>query len=202
MGAGGLHRPSLAQSLAAAGIACAMLAAVTAVTDTASRRTIADWVWPPAPQLAGDRVVEPPTRLRIPRIEVDTPLEVLDVDQSGAMTLPSDYLVAGWYRRSAAPGDPGPAVIAGHVDSRTGEAVFFRLDELRAGDLIEVDRGGRKLTFRVDSTGRFPKDRIPTDAVYAPTPVPTLRLITCGGAFDYDRNSYHDNVIVFAVAVT
>jgi len=195
-------RITLARGLGAAGLVCALIAGYTAVTEATGGRTIVDWIWPPSPQLAGDRVAEPPTRLRIPRIGVDSPLEVLDLDQSGAMTLPSDYMVAGWYRRSAAPGEPGPAVIAGHVDSRTGIAVFFRLSELRAGDTIEVDRAGRRLTFRVESTGRFPKDHVPVDQVYAPTPVPTLRLITCGGAFDYARNSYDDNVIVFASAVT
>jgi LPXTG-site transpeptidase (sortase) family protein len=188
--------------LAAAGLVCALVAGVTAVTDSPRRLPAADWIWPPPPQLWADRNIEPPTRLRIPRINVDSPLETLDLDPSGAMTLPSDYQIAGWYQRGAAPGDPGAAVIAGHVDSRTGAAVFFRLGELRAGDTIEVDRGGRRVMFRVTSTGRYPKSQIPTDLVYAPTPVPTLRLITCGGTFDYDRDTYLDNVVVFAALVT
>ena len=194
-------RMRLPAVLAAAGLACALVAGLTALTGSPTLPA-ADWIWPPPPQLWADRNIEPPTRLRIPRINVDSPLETLDLDPSGAMTLPSDYQIAGWYQRGAAPGDPGAAVIAGHVDSRTGTAVFFRLGELRAGDTVEVDRGGRRITFRVTSTGRYPKSDVPVDLVYAPTPVPTLRLITCGGNFDHERNTYVDNVVVFAVVVT
>jgi LPXTG-site transpeptidase (sortase) family protein len=142
---------------------------------------------------------EPPTRLRISAIGVDTSLERLGLDARGALRPPSDFGHAGWYADGNRPGDVGPAVIAGHVDSKTGPAVFFRLHELRAGDTVEVAVGERWVKFRVLAVRRYPKNQFPTEDVYAPTPNPQLRLITCGGAFDTSRRSYVDNVVVYAV---
>jgi sortase (surface protein transpeptidase) len=142
-----------------------------------------------------------PTRVRIPAIGVDSPLERLRLDAGGALTPPADFAEAGWYADGTVPGDVGPAVIAGHIDSTRGPAVFFRLDRLHAGDLVEVARGGDWLAFRVVAVDRYPKRAFPTAAVYGPTPDPQLRLITCGGAFDRSRRSYVDNTVVFAVGV-
>jgi Sortase domain len=142
----------------------------------------------------------PPTRLRIRSIGVDASLERLHRDAAGALSTPRDYDQPGWYAEGTPPGDTGPAVIAGHVDSRSGPAVFFRLHELRDGDVIEVERGGRWLTFRVVGSEWHPKQAFPTAEVYGPTPTPQLRLITCGGDFDRSRRSYTDNLVVFAVA--
>ncbi|MEV4541070.1 class F sortase [Micromonospora echinaurantiaca] len=142
----------------------------------------------------------PPNRVRVPRIGVDAPLTVLGLDASGALAAPSDFDTAGWYGGGPAPGDPGPAVIAGHLDSRDGPAVFARLGELRPGDRVQVWRGDRVVSFRVTGTLRAGKDRFPTTAVYGPTPGPELRLVTCGGDFDRRRGHYRDNLVVFAVA--
>ncbi|MER7443145.1 class F sortase [Micromonospora avicenniae] len=141
-----------------------------------------------------------PTRVRVPRIGVDSSLTVLGLDRDRALVPPADFDVAGWYGGGPAPGDPGPAVIAGHLDSRRGPAVFARLDELRTGDTVEVRRGGQWLSFRVTGSLRTRKDSFPTAAVYGPTPGPELRLITCGGDFDRRRRHYVDNVVVFALA--
>jgi sortase (surface protein transpeptidase) len=107
---------------------------------------------------------------------------------------------AGWYADGTAPGDVGPAVIAGHVDSRTGRAVFHRLRELRRGDRIEVSRGGRTVTFTVVAAAYHPKAAFPTGRVHAATPARALRLITCGGGYDRSVRSYRDNLVVYAVA--
>ncbi len=141
-----------------------------------------------------------PTRVRLPALEVDSSLEHLGVDDSRALVPPSDFRRAGWFTGGPAPGDTGPAVIVGHVDSREGPAVFFRLAELTAGDDVLVDRAdGTTARFTVVSVGRYPKDRFPTERVYGPTPRAELRLITCGGEFDRDARSYRDNVVVNAV---
>jgi LPXTG-site transpeptidase (sortase) family protein len=146
-------------------------------------------------------LVGPPARLRIPRLGVDTPLRDLGLSSTGELDPPTNYTDAGWYADGTAPGDVGPAVLAGHVDSTKGPAVFYRLSDLRPGDVIQVDRGGEWLQFQVQTVTRYPKDEFPTAAVYGPTPDPELRLITCGGTFDRSRRSYADNVVVFAVMV-
>jgi hypothetical protein len=141
-----------------------------------------------------------PTRLRIPAIRVDAPLEALHLGADGALQPPGDYARPGWYADGTKPGEVGPAVIGGHVDSRHGPAIFFRLPDLKAGDLIEVARGQVWLRFRVVRSAWYPKRRFPTADVYGPTPDPELRLITCGGDFDTSRRSYVDNLVVYAAA--
>jgi hypothetical protein len=141
-----------------------------------------------------------PTRLRVPAIGVDTRLESLRIGGDGELVPPTDFGRAGWYADGTAPGDVGPAVIAGHVDSRRGPAVFVKLRELVAGDTIEVDRGGRIARFTVVSAAWYPKSAFPTEAVYGPTPDRQLRLITCGGVFDRSLRSYRDNLVVYAVS--
>jgi len=140
-----------------------------------------------------------PVRLRIPALHVDTALQRLDVQADGAVAVPSSPTVAGWYERGPRPGQPGPAVILGHVDSHTGPGVFINLRYVRPGTDVLVDRAdGSSVTFRVTGVSRVSKTRFPTDLVYAPTLDSTLRLVTCGGSFDRARGSYRDNVIAYA----
>jgi hypothetical protein len=140
-----------------------------------------------------------PARIRIKTIALDSPLEALHVVK-GSLQPPDRFDRAGWYADGTAPGDTGPAVIAGHVDSKAGPAVFYRLRELVPGDKVEVLRGGTVVTFTVIRTAWYPKTAFPTDAVYGPTPDRQLRLITCGGVFNRALRSYRDNLVVYAVA--
>ena len=83
--------------------------------------------------------------------------------------MPGTTAVAGWYDEGPRPGQPGPAVILGHVDSTRGPGIFFDLYRLRAGTVIEVDRSdGSTAAFRVTAVYRVAKTRFPTDLVYAP----------------------------------
>jgi sortase (surface protein transpeptidase) len=107
---------------------------------------------------------------------------------------------AGWFVDGTLPGDIGPAVIAGHVDSLTGPAVFWRLHELRSGDFVWVTRSDRTVArFRVIEVAQHPRAAFPTARVYGPTPEAALRLITCAGDYDRDRGEYRDNIVVYAV---
>lgn len=142
----------------------------------------------------------PPTQVRVPAIGLNSPLETLELGKDGELVPPRRFERAGWYAGGTAPGDVGPAVLAGHVDSKAGPAVFYRLRELTVGDRIEVVRGGKVVRFTVTRTAWYPKNKFPTDQVYAPTPDRQLRLITCGGVFDHRLRSYKDNLVVYAVA--
>jgi hypothetical protein len=182
-------------ALLAAGCGSASTAAApgtTAATPTATASTAA-----PATPAAAPVVT--PTAVTIPAIGVRSPLVALHLDATGALVPPASYAVAGWYTGGPTPGDPGPAVIAGHIDSTSGPGVFYRLRDLRAGDEVDVDRSDGVLArFTVDAVREYPKGQFPTDAVYGPAPGVSLRLITCGGTFDYAVHSYRDNVVVFA----
>jgi sortase (surface protein transpeptidase) len=141
-------------------------------------------------------------RLEIPAIGVSSSLVHLGLNADGTMEVPGDFQVAGWFTGAPQPGQLGPAVIAGHVDSRTGPAVFYRLRDLRPGDEVRVVRADhRAVRFRVDSLTSYPKQALPDDAVFGATTTPALRLITCAGSFDRSRRSYRDNLVVSATRV-
>lgn len=140
-----------------------------------------------------------PWGIWIPRIGVEASLRELGLEPDGQLEVPDRAEIAGWYIGGPRPGETGPSVVAGHVDSRTGPAVFARLSELRVNDLVHVVyRSGFVTTWRVTGVEQHPKDRFPTDRVYGNLEGPGLRLITCGGDFDRSERSYEDNVIVFA----
>jgi sortase (surface protein transpeptidase) len=143
-----------------------------------------------------------PERIVIPAIGVDAEVIDLGVQDDGTMEVPTDFAQTGWFQHGPRPGRVGPALIAGHVDDRDGPAVFFRLAELSPGDQIEVHgTNGDRVVFEVRELEQHPKDAFPTERVYAGTPGPELRLVTCGGAFDQDVRSYRDNIIVYAERV-
>jgi sortase (surface protein transpeptidase) len=155
----------------------------------------------PVPQPSPQYVPEP-TSLVIPTIGVRSSLVHLGITASGALQVPSSTSVAGWYTGSARPGAIGSAVIAGHIDSVSGPGVFFRLRLLRPGNRVYVRRAdGSLAVFEVTAVRTYLKTRFPTVAVYGPEPDAQLRLITCGGTFDYATGHYLSNVIVYAVLV-
>jgi hypothetical protein len=140
-----------------------------------------------------------PVRLRIPAIGVDTGLMALGLMPDGSLEVPPDGGTAGWYSGSPTPGEPGPAVLAAHVDWKGAEGVFSDLHNLRPGDEVSVDRrDGSAARFTVARVAQYPKDRFPTDDVYGDVDSPQLRLITCGGDFDRGARSYRDNIVVYA----
>ncbi|MEU5692941.1 class F sortase [Actinosynnema sp. NPDC020468] len=166
------------------------------VAGTATGEVLPSWSNIPAPTAAVAR----PTRVRIPAIGVDSAIVDIGVDATGVLVPPEGPDVTGWFTKGSAPGDVGPALLAGHVDSHAGPAVFFRLGDLGPGDEVLVDReDGSTAKFTVATTTRVPKTAFPTDLVYAPVPTPVLRLVTCGGTLDTAARSYRDNVIVEAV---
>ena len=180
----------------------------TAGHDTAPAPTAAPGPGPdPAPDPSSEPapVVRPlppadPVRLRIPAIGVDAPVTRLQLGPGGALRPPpaDDPAPVGWYADGTSPGAVGTAVAVGHLDTRTGPAVFFGLGALTRGATVEVDRGdGHTAVFTVDAVEEYGKDSFPAQKVYADSDTPELRLITCGGS--YTRSAgYSDNVVVYA----
>lgn len=141
----------------------------------------------------------PPVALRIPSIGVRSSTIVdLGLQDDGTIEVPKNPSAPGWFTPGPTPGQLGPAVIAGHVDSDTGPAVFYRLGQLQTGDRVSVNReDGSVATFVIDRVETFEKDRFPTRAVYGATSRAELRLITCSGNYD-DDTGYDSNTIAFA----
>ncbi|WP_082598384.1 MULTISPECIES: class F sortase [unclassified Kitasatospora] len=195
MGAAALGLLVMYQSVDTGPVAPSQVAAVApAAAPTAGASSLAA---PAVPTLPRSR----PVRLWIPQLFVEAPFVELGLDRAGALEAPAkeDRNLVGWYRDGASPGERGSAVVAGHVDTTTGPAVFLMLHRLAPGNTIDITRAdGIVATFAVDSVQTFPKDRFPDQQVYADTDTAQLRLITCGGAYDRQRKDYTDNVVVFA----
>ncbi|MFI0900944.1 class F sortase [Streptomyces sp. NPDC020983] len=142
-----------------------------------------------------------PTRLVVKGIGVNAPFTALHLDPSGNLGAPpaGEKNLVGWYADGPSPGERGPAIVAGHVDTKTGPAVFLMLRLVRPGDPVEITRAdGTVAVFTVDSVEQFSKGDFPDRRVYGDTPDPQLRLITCGGSYDRSKRDYTDNVVVFA----
>ena len=143
----------------------------------------------------------PPAEVSIPAVGIDSSLVGLALNPDRTLQPPADYRQAGWYSAGSYPGDAdgAPAVIAGHVDSWNGPAVFYQLQQVKVGQQVRVTRvDGSVAVFDVYATRRYPKDAFPADAVYAPTTAAEIRVITCTGTFDKSRRSYLDNLVLFA----
>ncbi|MET7617718.1 class F sortase [Streptomyces sp. NPDC005408] len=156
------------------------------------------------PSAHGDEKAMPrsaPKRLSILEIAVDAPFTTLSIGKSGQLDAPppDDNNLVGWFKGGPSPGEPGAAIVAGHVDTKTGPAVFLQLDALKPGSKVDITRDdGTVATFKVDSVESFSKARFPDERVYSDTPDPQLRLITCGGSYDREAKDYTENVVVFA----
>ncbi|MEV0146580.1 MULTISPECIES: class F sortase [unclassified Nonomuraea] len=139
-----------------------------------------------------------PESIDIPSIDVEAPLMKLGLTKSGEVELPpyEKPKVAGWYTGSAVPGEKGASVIVGHVDTKTAPAVFYKLRKVRKGELVKVERSdGKVATYKVEAVEQVHKDRFPARKVYVDD---GLKLVTCGGTFDYAKGEYVDNIIVYA----
>ncbi|MFT7835791.1 class F sortase [Saccharothrix sp. BKS2] len=142
-----------------------------------------------------------PVEVHILALGARSTLIPLGLNADGTAEVPplEQPLQAGWYKHGPAPGDPGPAVLLGHVDGHGRPGIFHDLAELRPGDRVEVTRHDHTTAaFTVSRVDRVAKDHFPTEAVYGETTTPQLRLITCGGAFDPATGDYRDNVIAYA----
>lgn len=142
-----------------------------------------------------------PTRLSIPDIAVNAPFTQLSLDEDGHLSPPppDDTNLVGWFKDGATPGERGSSIVVGHLDTRTGPAVFAGLNQLQPGDPVYITRAdGIVARFKVDSVETFSKADFPDDLVYSDTPTPELRLITCGGTYDRKNRDYRANVVVFA----
>ncbi len=144
-----------------------------------------------------------PTSIRIPKINLDTTFEEpLGLNQDRTVETPHSFEKVGWYKNGPAPGEVGPAVVLGHVDSYKGPAVFYSLGQLKPGDRVYVTReDGSEAEFEVMYFERYRQDEFPSELVYGPVSYPALRLITCTGVYDHGTQRYSHNLVVYAKLV-
>lgn len=147
-----------------------------------------------------------PERIAIPAIDVGTQVIPIGKKSDGTLAVPKgdDIDKAAWYKNSPTPGQTGPSVIEGHIDTKDGPSVFYRLAALEPGDSIRVERAdGSTVEFEVDRVRSYADDkRFPTELVYGgDLSRPSLRLITCAN-FNDDTGHYAGNTVVYANRTT
>jgi hypothetical protein len=145
-----------------------------------------------------------PLRIQIPTIQVDAAVEKVGKTSDGEMDVPHDFNETAWYQPGPRPGEPGNAVIDGHVDSTTGKAVFWDLHKLTRGDqIIVVGDDGTQHRFAVTGVEAYAHANVPLDRVFGAAPGIHLNLITCDATstFDFVHRQYADNLVVYADAL-
>jgi len=155
-------------------------------------------------EMVGEVLTESlPVRLLVPTANIDTTFEQpLGLDELGALAVPDGYEQVGWYKYGPTPGEIGPAVIVGHVDSLDGPAVFYSLGQVGIGDELYVEReDSSTAVFEVTNYERLPQSEFPTEKVYGNINFAGLRLITCTGKYSHDNKRYSHNLIVYAKLV-
>jgi len=206
----------------AASVSPAPLAAEVSVTSTAApvsaastgvvRHTSAAATATPPPAAAAPRGVPPtaapvaassapvaPVQVSIPAIGVSAPVELVGLTADGAMDVPKAWNDAGWYRYGPTPGQPGNAAIAGHLDSTTGPAIFWRLGSLRPGDRVLVTLStSQVITFVVTEKASYRYDQAPLTRIFGAASTANLNLITCGGSWDAFTRNYSNRTVIYA----
>lgn len=140
-----------------------------------------------------------PIQLIIRKLSIEARFEVpLGLHSDRTIEVPKGYTTVGWYGGGPTPGEIGPAIILGHVDSYKGAAVFYHLGQLSPGDTFTVVReDGSRPEFVVDSLERYPQSDFPTDRVYGMTEDAEIRLITCSGTYNKGTMRYSHNLVVY-----
>ena len=141
-----------------------------------------------------------PTHISIPELGIEAEFEApVGVSSTGELEVPEGFDTVAWYEYGPTPGEKGPAVVLGHVDSYVGPEIFHQLWRLKPGDEIEILReDGKVAVFEVLSSKEYPQSQFPFEEVYGDIDHAGLRLITCSGSYDHGAMRYSHNLIVFA----
>lgn len=141
--------------------------------------------------------------IRIPRLGVNQSMIALHVQWDRSLSVPKSFSDIGWWAEGPAPAAPGAVIVGAHVSSKSGPGVFFKLNEMRKGDLVEVPRSdGTTAVFQVRGMASYPRDDYPNDVVYRTRGKASIHLITCDGAFDSTIGHHKENLVVFADLVS
>jgi sortase (surface protein transpeptidase) len=141
-----------------------------------------------------------PKTIIIPKLNLQTSIESVGLDNQGRMDVPKDPNNVGWYNLGTVPGSVGSAVIDGHLDTKTGPAVFYKLNTLSRGDVIKIiDDKNQTAEFTVTGKISYNDDNFPIDTVFSKNDTQRLNLITCDGVFNKQKQNYSNRLVVFSV---
>jgi sortase (surface protein transpeptidase) len=174
--------------------------ATSADAPAVSRTKDAVTVLPPQSRAVESTKHAPPVAIKIPAIKVSADVINLGLNDDKTVEVPEDPAEVGWYSKGPKPGQFGSAVMLGHLDSKTGPAVFYKLKSLEPGQKITVRRADDSVgNFEVVKVATYKNEDFPAEKVYGGSPDwPALNLVTCGGEYDRKAGGYQSNVVVYA----
>ncbi|MCM3609984.1 class F sortase [Planococcus sp. MERTA32b] len=144
-----------------------------------------------------------PARVAIPSIGVDAAIEATGILENGEMGVPEDINQVGWFEPGFKVGAKGHSVLAGHVDSLTGPAIFYHLKKVEAGEKVFVtDRDGREMVYEIQGKTSYPTDEAPIEEIFGPSGSRMINLITCTGTFNRDIGSHEERLVVTAKLIS
>lgn len=144
-----------------------------------------------------ERVTFIPDQLILPGNARAKVLPAATVD--GQLKVPEEVNHVGWWDGSARAGDPfGSTVIAGHLDSATdGIGFFIRLRRIKVGDVVTLQAGSHRLSYRITKVETVDRQALATDSrAFDQTGEHRLVLITCTGSYIRARGGYQSNLVV------
>jgi len=152
--------------------------------------------------LTDNRVGIEPTRIEIPKLNVDAVIEDVGRIENGQMGVPQNPDNVGWFEPGVKPGAQGNAVMAGHIDSLTGPSVFYDLEKLKQGDEIIVHgKDDEAIRFVVTKTETYPRNDSPVDDIFGFNYSSGLTLITCTGEFNRKAKTHEERFVVYTELV-
>ena len=164
---------------------------------TANESALPNTVVPPTVNKSETRISQP-VSLEIPKLALTASIEAKGLLDTGQMAVPDNRDTVAWFSPGAAPGQQGNAVMAGHVDDKTGPAVFFSLNRLTTGDFIHVkNKDGKRLTFIVTKKEAYDRKAAPLPFIFGPTNAKRLNLITCTGSFNRQQGTHEKRLVVY-----
>jgi len=144
-----------------------------------------------------------PSRLLIPKINVDAKIEHLGLTSGGAVMAPAGGRDTSWFTGGVRPGQNGSALISGHygIWQDSTNSVFNFLHTLKPGDLVQVrDENGNLISFKVKSMRVYDKeDKVPE--LFEKSGEPRMNIITCHGTWLPGEQTYNQRLVVFTELV-
>lgn len=145
--------------------------------------------------------VAEPLTFSIPKLDIENAkVESVGLDKEGKMDIPKADQNVAWYNLGAKPGERGNAVLAGHLDTKTGApAVFYNISKLVKGDELKIKaKDGKEYIYEVTDIVTYELTEFPLVEVFGAGDKPRLNLITCEGNYDKSSKLYSHRLVVYS----
>jgi Sortase domain len=145
-----------------------------------------------------------PNSIEIPKLGANAPIVTVSTLPDGALDVPLNPKVVGWWNGGAKPGAAkGTAILDGHINYNGVDGVLSRIGTLNPGDTVYINgmHNSKKTRVKFSITGvrTYQKTALPYKEIFDQKSIGRIAIVTCGGPFDAQTGNYLDNIVAFAV---